>query len=100
MVTFYKTSKLWVLDFAYDGRLRRWVKSIPDGENARDRLEAQVRDLYGKHGRVIDVRVATSDEETQYLQGTLPKNAICPTGRRSAEPIGQGSRRSSADGQS
>ena len=60
---------MWILDFTYDGAPRRWFK-------------AQLGDLYGKRGRFVDVRPATRDEETQYLNGTAPINVFCPTGRR------------------
>lgn len=85
MAPFYKTSTVWVLDFTYDGRARRWVKAVPDGTDPRAGFEAQIRDWYGKRARVVDVRPATADEETQYIRGSLPKNLICPTGRHSGE---------------
>lgn len=81
MATFYRSSKVWVLDFTYEGRPRRWVKAIREGEDARAGFEAQLRDLYGTRARLVDVRPASTDEETQYLHGTLPKNVLCPTGR-------------------
>ncbi|MBC7378525.1 MAG: hypothetical protein H7346_13970 [Burkholderiaceae bacterium] len=84
MAPFYKSSTVWVLDFTYQGRPRRWVKAVPAGVNPRAGFEKQVADLYGSRGRVEDVRLATEDEETQYLRGTLPVNVICPTGRGGA----------------
>lgn len=78
---FYKTSKVWIVDFTYDGAPRRWFKALPEGTNARTLFEAQLGDLYGKRGRLVDVRLATWDEETRYLNGTAPKNVFCPTGR-------------------
>lgn len=84
MATFYKSSQVWVLDFTYDGRPRQWIKAVPEGTDARARFEAQIHDLYGKRGRVIAVRRATAQEETQYLQGNVPRNVLCPTGRRQA----------------
>ena len=48
-------------------------------------LFRQLFDLYGKRGRLIGVRLATGDEKTQYLRGTVPLNAICPTGRHQQE---------------
>lgn len=80
----YKTSQVWVVDFTYDGRSRRWLKVLPAGTDAREHMEAIVNDLYGRRGRVVDVRMATGDEETQYIRGDLPKNLYCPTGRRPA----------------
>jgi hypothetical protein len=78
---FYKNSSVWVLDFTYDGRPRRWVRAFPAAEDPRAGFESQIAELYGRRGHVVDVRLATEEEETQYLQGTLPKNVLCPTGR-------------------
>lgn len=83
MAEFYKASKVWVVDFTYDGRSRRWLKAVPAGSDARAGLEALVNDLYGRRGRVVEVRPATPDEETQYIRGDLPRNLYCPTGRGS-----------------
>jgi hypothetical protein len=77
---FYKASDVWVVEFTYDGRLRKWLKALPAGSDARARMEALVNDLYGGRGRIVDVRPATPDEETQYIRGDLPKNLYCPTG--------------------
>lgn len=82
MATFFKTSRLWVVDYTYDGRPRRWFKALPQGEDGVAALAAELGDLYGRHVRIVEVRPATADEETQYIQGTLPKNILCPTGRR------------------
>ncbi len=82
MATFFKSSRLWVLEFTYDGRARRWIRPLPEGEDGPAVLRAQIADLYGKHGRVTLVRPATTDEETQYIEGTVPVNILCPTGRR------------------
>lgn len=81
MATFFKSSQLWVLDFTYDGRPRRWFKALPEGADAHAVLSAQLQDLHGKRARLVEVRPATPDEETQYVRGTLPKNVMCPTGR-------------------
>lgn len=81
MATFYKTSRVWVLDFTYDGHPRKWVKAVREGEDARAGFEAQLLDLYEGRARVVDVRPASPEEETQYLRGTLPGNVLCPTGR-------------------
>ena len=80
----FKANEVWVVDFTYDGRPRRWLKALPAGTQARAAMEAVVEDLYGKRGRVVDVRRATRDEETQYIRGDLPRNLYCPTGRGAA----------------
>lgn len=81
---FYKTSKVWVVDFTYDGHPRRWLKALPDGTDAAAEMATLLRDLYADRGRIVSVRAATPDEETQYIRGDLPRNIICPTGRRSS----------------
>lgn len=82
MATFFKSSRLWVIDFTYDGRPRRWIKALREGEDGPAVLRAELGDLYGTRARVVQVRPATRDEETQYIRGDLPKNVLCPTGRR------------------
>ncbi|MDP3761448.1 MAG: hypothetical protein Q8R01_13125 [Ramlibacter sp.] len=82
MALFYKTSRLWVIDFTYDGRPRRWIKPLRDNEDGPAVLAAELLDLYGSRARVVGIRPATHDEETQYIHGDLPKNVLCPTGRR------------------
>jgi hypothetical protein len=81
MATFFKSSKVWVLDFTYEGRPRRWFQAVREGADARAHFEAQLRDLYESRAKVIGVRLATDEEETQYLRGDMPKNMLCPTGR-------------------
>jgi hypothetical protein len=83
---FFKTSKVWVVDFTYDGHPRRWLKALPAGDDAAAEMESLLGDLYGARTRLITVRAATPDEETQYIRGDLPRNMYCPTGRR---PAGQ-----------
>jgi hypothetical protein len=79
---FFKTSRVWVVDFTYDGHPRRWLKALPDATDAAAEMKTLLQDLYGGRSRIIDVRAATPDEETQYIRGDLPKNILCPTGRR------------------
>lgn len=81
MPPFFKSSTVWVLDFTYKGAPRRWYKAFPEGVDPRAEFEARIADLHGQHGRVVDVRIATAEEETQFLRGDFPKNAVCPTGR-------------------
>ena len=73
---------MWILDFTYDGAPRRWFKALPEDADAGTLFEAQLGDLYGKRGRFVDTRLATRDEETQYLNRTAPKNVFCRSGRR------------------
>jgi hypothetical protein len=84
MAQFFRTSQVWVVDFTYDGHPRRWLKALPQSTDAQAWLEAQLRDLYGRRARVVAVRLATPDEEMQYIRGDLPRNVMCPTGRAPA----------------
>lgn len=81
MATLFKESRVWVLDFTYDGRPRRWIKALPRGQDGHAVLAAQLRGLYGDRARVAAIRLATAEEETQYIQGKQPRNTFCPTGR-------------------
>ena len=78
---FYRTSKVWVVDFTYDGHPRRWLKALPQAADGQAKIEAEIRDLYGARARVLAVRPATTEEETQYIRGEGSINASCPTGR-------------------
>jgi hypothetical protein len=81
MATFYKVSRLWVVDFTYDGRPRRWIKPLREGADGAALITAELNDLYGRRVRIAEVRHATPEEETQYIRGEVPKNVYCPTGR-------------------
>jgi hypothetical protein len=82
MATFFKTSRLWVLDYTWHGRSRRWYKALPEGADAPALLAAELAEVQGPQARLVDVRPATAQQETQYLQDKLPKNMLCLTGRR------------------
>jgi len=81
MAEFYKTSTIWVVDFHYDGRPRRWFKAFGPNADVGELMTTELRQLYGHRARLVNARKATDEEETQYLRGDEPKNAICPTGR-------------------
>ena len=81
MSEFFKTSTIWVIDFHYEGRPRRWFKAFVSGIEVHDLVVRQLRNLYGSHARLVDVRWATDEEELQYLRGDEPKNLLCPTAR-------------------
>lgn len=82
MAEFFRTSTIWVIDFRYEGRSRRWFLAFGAGVDVRGEAEARLTGLYGDRARLVEVRRATDEEERQYLGGTEPKNVICPTGRR------------------
>lgn len=75
-----------MIDFTHDGHPRQWFKAFADGLDVRGTMQATLQDLYGPRARLVDTRLATRDEETQYLSGTLPRNAYCPTGGSAAAP--------------
>ncbi len=90
MATFFKSSTVWVIDFHHDGRPRRWLKAWPDTDDASAdpmaRTQALLQDLYGHHATLLGVRRATEQEDADYRQGRLPRNAYCPSGR---EPLSE-----------
>ena len=85
MTEFFKTSTTWVVDFLYDGSLRRWFKLLGPDVDAGAHMTEELRDLHGSRARLVSVRLAAVDEEEQFLRGEAPVNAICPTGRRGPE---------------
>ena len=81
MAEFFKTSTIWVVDFRYDGRPRRWLKAFRANDDVRREVANILRDLYGKRVQLVEVRKATEEESLQFLRGEEPKNVYCPTGR-------------------
>jgi hypothetical protein len=84
MAPYYKSSRLWVVDYLYDGSSRHWLEALPEGVDGAQVLTARLHDLYGKRCRVTGVRPATDAEESDYLHGVEAKNEYCPTGRAAA----------------
>jgi hypothetical protein len=82
---FFKTSTTWVVDFRYDGRPRRWFKAFGPNVDVHAKTSTLLQDLYGERARLVEVRRATPEEESQYLRGEETKNVLCPTGRRRAK---------------
>ena len=80
MAEFFKTSTIWVVDFRYDGRARRWFKAFSANDDVLREMANALHDLYGKRAQLVEVRKATEEESLQYLRGEEPKNAYCPTG--------------------
>lgn len=81
MAEFFKTSSIWIVDFLYEGRARRWFKAFRPDEDVRESVTATLHDLYGDRVRLVGVRRASEKEELQYVRGDVPKNVMCPTGR-------------------
>ena len=82
MVAFYRNSTTWVIDFRYDGRPRRWFKVFGEGLDPAQQVREELRALYGDRAQWVGARVATADEESQFLRDEVTKNVFCPTGRR------------------
>jgi len=80
MVTFFKRTQVWAVEYQWDGRTRHWLKALPEKADATALLRAELRNLFGDRARLISVRQATADEELDYVRGNLPRNAFCPTG--------------------
>lgn len=81
MAEFFKTSTLWVVDFRYDGRPRRWFKAFSANDYVPQEMAAHLRDLYGTRAQLVEVRTATEEEISEYVRGEIPKNVYCPTGQ-------------------
>jgi hypothetical protein len=76
----FKTTRVWVVEFLYDGRLRHWYKALDARADAQAVMVAQLQELYGGHAQLRSLRPATTEEEGRYLRDELPTNAYCPTG--------------------
>lgn len=81
MAEYFRTSTIWVVDFRYEGRPRRWFKAFGPTDDALQIMTTHLRDMYGDRVQRVEVRKATEEEERQYLRGEEPKNSYCPTGR-------------------
>ena len=81
MAEFFKTSTIWVVDFLYEGRPRRWFKAFGPQDDVQQRIRAVLRDLHGERAQLVGLRKATEEDELLYLRGDEPKNVLCPTGR-------------------
>ena len=81
MTEFYRTSTVWVVDYTYDGRPRRWFKAAPARDALVQEMTRTLHEWYGDRARLVSVRAATPDEEASYLRGDEPRNVYCPTGR-------------------
>lgn len=86
MATFFKSSQVWVIDFLYDGRERRWLKALPAGSDGPAQAARILQELYGAHARLEAARPATPEEDDDYRHGRLPRNAYCPSGKAPLSP--------------
>lgn len=83
MADFFINSTTWVVDFRYDGKPRRWFKIFRDGLDPAQHVREELRTLYGDRAWVEQVRMATAEEESQFMRGEETRNVYCPTGRGS-----------------
>ena len=81
MVTLFRRTQVWVVDYRHEGRARQWFKALPQGTDAPSAMRALLRELYGDAAVLVGVRPATEEEELRYVRGDLPRNVLCPTGR-------------------
>ena len=82
MSEFFKTSTVWVIDFRFDGRARRWLRAFPADADVEREVREHLLRLHGGRAVLSTVRRATEAEQTQYRRGESPPGASCPTGRR------------------
>ena len=85
-MAFYRNSTTWVIDFRYDGRPRRWFRILGEGLDPSRQVQEELRALYGDRAQWVGARLATAEEESQFLRGEEVRNVFCPTGRR-ASPV-------------
>ena len=64
-----------------------WRKAFGPKDDVHREATATLDDLYGKRARLVEVRPATEDEESQYLRGEQPKNVYCPSGTSATLPF-------------
>ncbi len=81
MATFFRSSQVWVIDYRYQGRERRWFKALPTGADAERWACDLLQDLYEGRATLEGVRPATPQEDADYLHDNLPRNAYCPSGK-------------------
>ncbi|MBT9494826.1 MAG: hypothetical protein IV107_21285 [Paucibacter sp.] len=82
MAEFFKSSTLWVIDFRYLGRARRWFKAFErslDASAIAASLNEELRELYADRAQLVAIQPANEEQEAQYLRGDEPKNQYCPT---------------------
>jgi hypothetical protein len=85
---FMRRSTLWIIDWRYDGHPRRLWKVLRDAADDPDaaaqvaqRMEAELRALYGPAATLDTARPATPEEDREYLRGETQPPALCPTFR-------------------
>lgn len=80
MAQFFRSSSTWVITFRFDGKDRVWLKAFDDRLQAAqvsDRVVRSLRELYGDRAVLVEVRLATEEEDLQFIRGNGPVNAFC-----------------------
>lgn len=77
----FRRSTIWVIDYLYEGRPRRWFQALAAGVDAQRFAADALRDRHEGKARLVAVRPASAQEELEYLHGEEPRNVYCPTGR-------------------
>lgn len=88
MAEFFKTSTIWVVDFRFDGKARRWFKAFGPTDDVSLEATATLDDLYGKRAKLVQVRPATAEEEAQYLRAVAGSHRLWAPARRCLELAG------------
>jgi len=78
MAEFFKTSTIWVIDFRYEGRARRWFRAFGQKDDVPQLMRDLLRDLYGERAQLVEARKATEEEELQYLARRGTKERLLP----------------------
>jgi hypothetical protein len=81
VATFFRTSRVWVIDYRYRGSPRRWLKAWPQDLDGAQAARELLQQLHGPQATLVDVRPATEQEDADYRHGNLPRNAFCPSGK-------------------
>ena len=80
MALFFKSSNTWIIIFRFDGRERVWLKAFSDRLSA-SKVHAKVlhelRDLYEDRAVLVEARIASEEEDLQYIRGGGPVNGYC-----------------------
>ena len=90
MATFWRHTRLWRVDYRFDGRPRCvWRAFAPDTDVAAAMAD-ELHALHAGRARLVSVRPASAEEERAYLRGEEPRLPACPSGRAPLSGPGPG----------
>lgn len=81
MSIFFRSSTLWVVDYCYEGRARRWWRVYAQGVDPEPELRGELSELYGERARLLSARPANAGEHAAYGWAETEPNVYCPTAR-------------------